>query len=336
MKGFAAMIVAALGVVAPACSSGGGTNSAGPDKTSTPSAGAIGLIIEVSGPLSTEGFGQIKLGSDAAARALGVTYEYSAPASLNNFVSDYTALIKQAIARRPAAMVIGNFIPSAFDPLIKQATSAGIPVVVYNSGQTTWNSDGALTYVGTSYATDGVAGANAALKAGVHHLLCVDQTTNPLVEQVCTVAKGVMQSAGGAYSQLNVPLDQIGNPAALTQDIQGYLASHSQIDGVYTAGGGFGVDAAKAVKNLGKTASIKVGGNEVVPTTLQDIKDGTISFEVATQPYLQGFDALQIAAQYAQYKIAPTTPVITSGAVIDKANINAELALEAKYPGLPG
>jgi ABC-type sugar transport system substrate-binding protein len=294
------------------------------------------LIIFLSGPLSAEGFGQTKLGSDAAARALGVTYEYSAPASLNNFVSDYTALIKQAIGRHPAAMVIGNFIPSAFDPLIKQATSAGIPVVVENSGLPSWQGDGAVGYVGVSSAVNGVAGANAALKAGVHHLLCVDQTTNPLVEQVCTAARGAMQQAGAQYAQLNVPLDQIGNPAALTQDIQGYLASHPQIDGVYTAGGGFGVDAANAVKSLGKTASIKVGGNEVINSTLQAIKNGAISFEVALQPYLMGFDALQIAAQYERYRVAPTTPIISSGSIIDKTNVAQYLAVETQNPGLLG
>ena len=45
-------------------------------------------------------------------------------------------------------MVIGNFIPSAFDPLIRQVTSAGIPVVVVNSGLPSYQADGAIGYVG--------------------------------------------------------------------------------------------------------------------------------------------------------------------------------------------
>jgi hypothetical protein len=94
-------------------------------------------IIELNGPLSTEGFSQARLGSTAAAKALGVSYEDSAPPGLTNFVSDYSTLIREAIARHPAAMVIGNFIPSAFDPLIQQATRAGIPVVVVNSADRT-------------------------------------------------------------------------------------------------------------------------------------------------------------------------------------------------------
>jgi simple sugar transport system substrate-binding protein len=327
------VLAAAVALAVAACSSSADSK---PASASTHSASAGGLIIELNGPLSTEGFSQIKMGSDTAARELGINYEYSAPPNLNNFTADYTNLFREALARHPVAMVVGDFIPSAFDGLIRQATSSGIPVVIINNGESSWQKDGALTYVGPSYPGDGVAGADAARKAGVTDLLCVDQTTSPAVEQICTSAGQAMRSAGNKYYQLNVPLNDLGNPAQLTQDIQGFLSSHPQINGVFTAGSGFGTDAAAAVKNLGKTADIKVGGNEVTPTILQDVKNGAITWEVGVQPFLQGFDALQVAAQYVQYRINPTAPVITGGFIIDKANINQELAIQAKYPGLLG
>jgi len=312
-----------------------GCSSAGPGSAVAKATGTSGkdLIIELNGPLSAEGFSQAEQGSAAAAKVMGVSYEYMAPPTLNNFAPDYTTLIKEAIARHPAAMVIGNFIPAAFDPLIRQATSSGIPVVVVNSGLASYRADGAIGYVGVSSAQDGQAATTAALRAGVRQLLCVDQTTNPLVEQVCTTAGAAMRAAGGRYYQLNVPLDQIGSPAELTQAIQGYLASHPQIDGVFTAGGGFGVDAATAVAKLGKTGKIKVGGNEVFTSTLQDIKNGTINFEVDQPEYLMGYDAIQIAAQYLRYNILPATPIITTGPVIDQANVGKEMAVAAAYPG---
>jgi simple sugar transport system substrate-binding protein len=271
-----------------------------------------------------------------AAKALGVRYEYSAPPSLNNFTSDYTTLIREAIARHPAAMVVGNFIPTAFDPLIKQATRSGIPVVVEDTGLATWRSDGAIGFAGVSFASVGAAAASNAMQAGVHRLLCVDQTTNPYIEQVCTAAATAMRAAGGTCYRLNAPLDDLGNPAALTQDIQGYLASHPQIDGVFTAGSGFGADAADAVQRLGKVSSIKVGGNEVLPSTLQGIKNGTIAFEISNQPFLEGFDSLQIAAQFARYKVYPGAPIITNGAVVGRANIGQYLAVNSQHPGLLG
>ena len=324
-----------------ACASGGSASTQGASTQSGAAATTAGssrnsLVIFVSAPLSLEGANRVKTGAAMAARDLDVSYEYSAPPSLTNFTSDYTALIKEAIARHPAAMVIGNFIPSAFDPLIRQAASAGIPVVVEDTGLATWQADGAIGFVGVSFPAVGTEAAGNAMKAGAHHLLCVDQTTNPYIEQVCTAAGKAMRAVGGTYYQLNAPLDDLGNPAALTQDIQGYLASHPQIDGVFTAGSGFGVDAADAVRKLGKVSAIKVGGNEVLPATLQDIKNGTIAFEISNQPYLEGFDALQIAAQYARYKVYPGAPVITNGAVVDRANISQYLAVNSRFPGLLG
>jgi len=328
-------VSAVAAVLCAACSSSGTKDQTASSVSATASS-SLGSIIELSGPLSTEGFSQTKLGSDDAAKALGVSYEYSAPASLNNFAPDYTALINEAIARKPSAMVIGNFIPAAFDPLIKKATAAGIPVVVINSGLPSYQGDGAIAYVGVSSATDGEAAASAALKAGVHHLLCVDQTTNPLVEAVCLAAKPVMGKAGGSYAQLNVPLTDIGNPAALTQDIQGFLSSHPDIDGVFTAGGGFGTDATQAVQNLGKGSSIKVGSNEVTGATLADIRGGTMAYAIANQPYLMGYDAIKIAVQYVEYGQYPVTPVITSGVAIDQSNVAKYVAINEQHPGVLG
>jgi len=293
-------------------------------------------ILFLSAPLSLEGANSTKLGAAAAADALGVSYQYLAPPSLDNFTSDYTALINQAIARHPSAMVIGNFIPAAFDPLIKKASANGIPVVVEDTGITTWQSDGAIGFVGPSFDTVGTDAAQSMIKDGARHLLCVDQTTNPFIESICTTAKKVMNSAGGTYAQLNAPLDDLSNPAALTQDIQGYLASHPRIDGVFTAGGGFGVDAATAVANLNKSAQIKVGGNEVLPTTLPDIKSGSIAFEISNEPYLEGWGSLQAAAQYARYKILPSTAIITNGAVVNRGNVSEYMAVSARYPGVFG
>jgi simple sugar transport system substrate-binding protein len=312
-----------------ACGSSGQTGNA--------STQAIEFSIPVlGGPLSIQSQDSVKLGADAAATALGVKYEYLTTPSVSNFVTNYTALINETIARRPSAMVIGNFVPSAFDPLIKKAVADGIPVVVIDSGMSTWQSDGAIGWVGWSPDTVGTDAVQRMIRAGAKDLLCVDQTTNPFVERVCTTAQQVMKSAGGTYNQLNAPLGDLTNPSALTQDIQGYLASHPQIDGVFTAGGGFGTVAATAVTNLGKTGQIKVGGNEVNTSTLKAIKSGSIAFEIADEPYVEGYDSLQIAAQYARYKMTPSSAIVTNGAIVDSSNVDKYMTIDSENPGVFG
>jgi simple sugar transport system substrate-binding protein len=337
-RGLAGVVVA-VALLSSACASSSKPHTSTSDGTSavgSTARGGTGLIIELNGPLSLNGFPQVKKGSDDAAKALGVTYKYSAPANLDNFVPDYTALFNAAMAQHPAALVFGNYVASAFDPLIKRAIAAGVPVVVSFSGVQTWKQDGAISFVGVDEeALGGVAGG-AALKAGVHDLLCIDQATNPSLEAECQAAKKAVEAAGANYAQLNVPLNHIGNPAQLTQDIQGYLHSHPNVDGIFTAGGGFGTDAAKAVENLGKKGQIKVGGNEVTSSTLQAIKDGSLTFEIGQQPYLIGYDAIQVAAQYLQLRQYPITPIITGGAVIDSSNVAEYLAIDQQHPGVLG
>jgi simple sugar transport system substrate-binding protein len=327
MRVTAAAVVTML--MLAACGSSGHTSSESTE-TSEPS------ILVLGGPLSIQTQDSVKLGADAAAKALGARYEYLTTPSLSNFVADYTALINEAIARHPSAMVIGNFVPSAFDPLIRKAVADGIPVVVIDSGISTWQSDGAIGWVGWSPDTVGTDAVQRMISAGARDLLCVDQTTNPFVEQVCTTAKMTMKSAGGTYYQLNVPVDDLTNPSALTLDIQGYLASHPRIDGVFTAGGGFGVVAATAVTNLGKTGQIKVGGNEVNTSTLTAIKSGSIAFEIADEPYVEGYDSLQIAAQYARYKMMPSSATVTNGVIVESDNVNEYTTIDSKYPGVVG
>jgi simple sugar transport system substrate-binding protein len=328
--------LAAIGIailLLVACSTGPTT----PGGTSGDSSTKLGLIIDLNGPLSDPFFGAVKLGADAAAKMFNIEYQYSAPASVANFVPDYTTLINQAVARHPAAIVIANLVPSAFDPLIKKITAAGTPVVVMQSGLETWQSDGALAFVGKSYPSTGRAAGEAALKTGVHHLLCVNSApTNPSLGLACQAAKATMVAAGGTGVELDIPTVNGSNIAALTQDIQGYLSSHSDIDGIFTLGSPVAVGAVAAVKNLGKSSTITVGTTNVSTQVLQDVKSGALAWVLDQQGYLQGFVSLQIAAQYVKYRIYPTSPVLTDGLIITKSNVDSVLAVQSQYPGVRG
>jgi simple sugar transport system substrate-binding protein len=234
-------------------------------------------------------------------------------------------------------MVIGDFVPSAFDPLIKQATAAGIPVVLMNTGTTSWQPDGAIGFVGEDGLVSGQAGGTGAVDAGIHHLLCVnEEPLNPVLHQRCQGTGQKLAAAGGTMAELDIPTVDATNGPATTQDIEGYLRSHRQIDGVETLGPLTAVYALAALKALGETGKIKVGTFDVSSAVLQDIKQGKLSWAVDQQPYLQGFDSLQIAAQYARYKIRPLSPILTSGVVVNSGNVDQVMAVQQQYPGLRG
>ena len=317
-----------IGLAVSACSGSSSPPTSGP---------AGGLILDINGPLSDPFFGAMKLGTDDAAKALGVNYQYVAPADVKNVVADYTRLLQESIGRHPAAMVVGDFVPSAFDPLIKQAVDAGIPVVIVNSGADSWQKVGALTYVGENALVTGEAAGTFAAKAGVHHLVCVNHVAgNPQLNQRCQGAQMTLSQAGGTSTVLNIPTADSGNPAAVQQDIQGFLTAHPETDGVLTLGSGIATDAQAAIKAIGKTGQIKLGTTDVSTAVLQAVKSGDISFDMDQQAYLQGFLSLEIAFQYLKYGIYPTQPIVTSGLVISKENVDKALAVQQQYPGSRG
>ena len=75
-----------------------------------------------------------------------------------NLVPSSVQTMQAAIAEHPSAIVVGDFVTSSVDPLIKQAIAAGIPVYVNQSGQESWAKDGAFGFVGQQ----GGAAGNAA------------------------------------------------------------------------------------------------------------------------------------------------------------------------------
>lgn len=322
-------------VVITGCGSSGGSGAEATAATSS-STNSDELVIMLNGPLSDPFFGSMKQGADAAAKALEVNYQYSAPPNLANFEPEYTTLIRQAIGRHPDAMVVGNFIPSAFDPLIKEATEAGIPVVVVNTGIESWEADGAVTFVGASPPALGEADGEAAQKAGVTNLLCVDHApVNPALAEQCDAAKKVLAVSGGNVDVLNIPTADSENPSAVTQDIEGYLQSHSDTDGIQTLGSSIAEDARTAITNLGKEEEIVIGGSDVSTASLEAVKNGEMAWLADQQAYLQGFDSLQVAVQYARYKIHPIKPIET-GLIIDKSSVGEVLAVQEANPGLRG
>jgi simple sugar transport system substrate-binding protein len=305
--------------------------------TSASAASKTIKIIDVNGPKTDPFFGPVSLGAVTAGKLFGVDLEYSSPANEDNLAGDMSTLMNQAIAEHPSAIVMGDYVPSAFGPLIKKAEKDGIPVVVMNAGESTWQADGAIAFVGQDFTAAGVAGGKEALADHVHNLLCVNSApTNPAIHQTCLGAAGVMKAAGGTEVELDIPIaDQTSIPA-MTTDIQGFLASHKSIDGIDALGSEPAPAAVDAVKALGKLGKIAIGTINVSTLILQDIQNGTISWCVDQQPYLQGFDSVQIAAQYVQYGIVPSSEVLTAGLIIDKKNVKQVEVWAKDNPGVRG
>ncbi len=296
-----------------------------------------GPIIVVSGPLSWPFFAAVKQGFDDAAELYGVDYQYIAVTDTANMTSDYPRLLQQAISRNPRMLLVGEFFPDGMDPLIKEATAADIPVLIHNSGQTLWEQNGSLGFVGEDPYQMGYKAGEIQADAGVKKGLCFNQVPgNPTVEERCNGYVAAMKEAGAETIYQTIGTGDATNPQAMTQAIKGTLQVNADIDGIYTLNAVPAMSALRAVDEIGRKGEVMIGTADLSNEVLLAIKSGDLAFAMDQQPYLQGFMSIQIAYQYLNFGLHPIGHVKTGPLVIDQSNVDKTLEVNKEHAGVRG
>jgi simple sugar transport system substrate-binding protein len=289
-------------------------------------------VVVIGGPTSDVFWGAFIKGGQDAAKNLGVSFEYMSPNDFSNAAADLARLNQVAITKKPDVIVSGDFIPPVQDPILKQAIDAGITVVTVNSGLSTWQGLGAVSFVGEDPTASGKKAGELAAAAGARHGVCVNHLVeNPVLQQRCDGFIAAMKAAGGAGDTMTIPSTEGSDPQKVTQDVQGYLRAHSSTDFVFTLGAAIAVNSVAAAKAAGMSATVKVGTCDLTTEALNDVKSGSISFVIDQQPYLQTYYGVLIGVQERLYGMHPISPVVLTPLVIDKNNVDKVLSVQKTY-----
>ena len=145
--GFSWIVVVALVVclALAACSSNQGVSGQTP-ANSTTSGPRITVDMVTHGQAFDPFWALVQKGAQAAATDFNVNLVYHSPPTTNPQAQ--ASLITQAIARHPQGLVVTIPDAAALSGPVRQAVSAGIPVVVMNVGADVYQQVGALTFVG--------------------------------------------------------------------------------------------------------------------------------------------------------------------------------------------
>ncbi len=141
----------------------------------------------------------IRKGAEAAAAKDNVDFQYSSDPDSGK----QATLIQSAIDSKVDGIAVTLPDPPALLPAVKKAIDAGIPVVAFNAGITSYAESGALAYFGSDETVAGQTGGKRAAEDGYKHVLCVVQEQGQVqLEARC----GGVQSAftGGQYDKLYV------------------------------------------------------------------------------------------------------------------------------------
>ncbi|MEU7011103.1 sugar ABC transporter substrate-binding protein [Streptomyces sp. NPDC046332] len=227
-------------------------------------------------------------------------------------------LIDSYIAKDVDGLIVTLAKPDAMKTAVEKAVKAGIPVITVNSGSEQSKAFGALTHIGQDETVAGEAVGEELDKRGKKKALCVlHEQGNVGHEQRCAGAK---KTFGGDLQNLYVDGTNMPDVQA---SIEAKLQSDPAIDSVVTLGAPFADAAVQAKKTAGSEAEVDTFDlNAKVASALAA---GTLGFAVDQQPYLQGYEAVDLLWLY-KYNadvLGGGKPVLTGPQIIAKDDAEA-------------
>jgi simple sugar transport system substrate-binding protein len=257
---------------------------------------------------------KIRNGANAAAAKDNITLKYSN----NDDPTKQAALITDAINSHVNGIAVTDPNPGALCPTIKQAVSAGIPVVMFNAGFANWQQCGAMSYFGQDETIAGIAAGQRMAKAGVKHVLCVVQTQGQLqLEERCA---GVVQGFGSAGTVTKIYVNGTDN-AAMLSSLTAKFTQDKTIDAVILLSAPVALITLQA--ETAAHSSAKVYTFDTNAQLVAKIKSGAVQWAVDQQPFLQGYlsvDSLWLYLVNGNVLGGGKT-VLTGPSFIDSSNI---------------
>ncbi len=289
-------------------------------------------IFVVGGKADDPFFAVIKKGVDDAALVVsqnGGSVSFLQLQTYDNIGADAGNLVRTAISQGANGIAVPNWVPEAEDEAIRAAVSAGIPVMLYNSGGVDKaNELGAINYIGSDERLAGQAGGKYLAEHGSKNVICVNTVPGAAnLEARCAGVVEGMTGSGGAGKQLPLPATSFGNPTAVAEAIKAALLKDPSVDGIVTISQADADAAANGIMQAGATGRVKLGGFDMNQTILDRIAHGDQMFAIDQQPYLQGFLATSVLFSHAAFGTqVPTNPILTGPAIVDSANVEQTMA----------
>lgn len=311
-----AVAVAGLALVASACGASGGrqTTSGGqPAQTGKATTRHLTIAMITHAQPGDTFWDIIRKGASAAAAKDNVSLNYSSDPDS----SKQATLIQDAVNTKVDGIDVTMPDPAALTPAIKQAESAGIPVVGFNAGIGNWQQAGELMYFGQDETTAGQEAGKRITQDGYKHVLCVLQAQGQV--QLESRCGGIKSTYSGAFDKLYVNGEDLSSAETT---IAAKLKQDPSIDFVVTLGAPDALTAIKSIQDAGSKA--KLGTFDFNPQIPGVIKSGGLVWAIDQQPYVQGYEAVDSLWLYITNgdTVGGGKAVETGPYFVDKSNVD--------------
>jgi ribose transport system substrate-binding protein len=330
-----AIAVAGIALVIPlaACTSskptGTSPNNTAAANPSAPAASAVAApakatknynIQFIQGVTGDQFYITMQCGAEAEAAKLGVTVKTQGPQKFDPTLQK--PILDSVVAGKPDAILIAPTDVTAMQTPLKVAAEKGIKVILVDT--TTEDP----SYATSAIASDNVGGGKAAFEAikklnpGGGKVMVM--STDPGVSTVDLRIKGFEEAAKADPAFKYLPVQYSHNDPATAANLMGSaLQKDPDIVGVFAANLFSAEGTATAVKQAGKSATVKIASFDAGPNQVKRLRDGTIQALVAQQPGIIGQYGVDEAV--AALDGGTITPKVQTGfTIITKDNIDGE------------
>jgi simple sugar transport system substrate-binding protein len=245
------------------------------------------------------------------------------------------AQIQDAINAHVDGMAVSDHDPALMNPTLAKAAAAGIPVVLLNAGcdDTDIAASHALTCVGQPEQLAGEAAGAEFKSLGATNILCViHQSGQNLLDRCNGIAQalgvgsqcksGSAPSSGPACTELTLSTpNAASNPQQAIGQVTSYLQTHTGINAVMTLNNAIGT----ALITSNPPNKPKIATFDLNSGVQQDITNGSMSFAIDQQQYLQGYLPIVFLDLYKRKNgqtVGGGTTVASGPLVVTKSNIS--------------
>jgi len=272
-------------------------------------------------------------GIQDACALLGCDHQWTGSTTAD--VGEMVNAMNAAIASKASAIAVPIVDPHAFDAPTAKAVAAGIPVFAYNADAPVGSSNKRLAYIGQDLYKSGE-------QMGMRIASLVDSGT--VVIFIATPGQlNIQPRLDGAIAAIKasgkpITVDTVASGATVNEElskIKAYYLGHQDTKGMFAVDAGSTQGVAETMKQYGLAAKgVHGGGFDLLPRTLELIRDGSLDFTIDQQPYLQGFyTAMEMFTFLASGGLVGPAEMNTGLKFVTKASVGPYLATETRYEG---
>jgi ribose transport system substrate-binding protein len=330
-----AIAVAGLALVVPlaACTSskptGSGANNTAAANPSAPAASAIAAppkasksynIQFIQGVTGDQFYITMQCGVEAEAAKLGVTVKTQGPQKFEPTLQK--PILDSVVATKPDAILIAPTDVKAMQTPLKVAADKGIKVVLVDT--TTEDPSYAVSAIASDNIGGGKAAFDALKKLNPNGGKVMVMSVDPGISTTDLRAKGFADAVKADPKFTYLPIQYShDDPATAARLMGAALQKDPDIVGVFAANLFAAEGVATAVRQAGKTNTVKIVGFDAGPNQVKALREGTVQALVAQEPGIIG--QYGVDAAVAALEKQPVTPKVQTGfTIITKDNLDGE------------